>query len=197
MLTQLVWVLWWHFSVYYLFGFQNQLMVNWWFGILAMPISNHPIPKGIPGIQTTNPNHQFTISWQNSCLPFTASNLLFWRSKTSWSPLGASAWYSWDVFFSPHPLHRKKDEQNQSLPCECNEDNFYSHHYHHFSFALFFSSKKWTGLYLVMSKWAMDDHLAYEQMSNKVGVVCTSQWSLPFFFFGFYPKHFICLAHGW
>ena len=28
----------------------------------------------------------------------------------------------------------------------------------------------------------MDDHLAYEQMSNKVGVVCTSQWSLPFFF---------------
>ena len=44
-----------------------QLMVNcWfgarWFGILGVP-SNNPFHKGIPGIQTTNPNQQLTISW--------------------------------------------------------------------------------------------------------------------------------------
>ena len=44
----------------------NQLMVNWWFGlvvwdsILGVPLSNNPLHKGIPGIQTTNPNHQLT-----------------------------------------------------------------------------------------------------------------------------------------
>ena len=34
---------------------------RWWFGILGMP-SNNPFHKGIVGIQTTNPNHQLTIS---------------------------------------------------------------------------------------------------------------------------------------
>ena len=48
---------------------QTQLMLNgWfgarWFGILAMPLSNNPFHKGIPGIQTTNPNHQLPISRQ-------------------------------------------------------------------------------------------------------------------------------------
>ena len=32
-----------------------------WFGILGVPLSNNPFHKGIPGIQTTNPNHQVTI----------------------------------------------------------------------------------------------------------------------------------------
>ena len=40
-----------------------QLMVNGWFGILGVPVSNNPFHKGIPRIQTTNPNHQLTISW--------------------------------------------------------------------------------------------------------------------------------------
>ena len=30
--------------------------------ILGVPLSNNPFHKGIPGIQTTNPNHQLTIS---------------------------------------------------------------------------------------------------------------------------------------
>ena len=39
-----------------------QLVVNWWleawwFGILRVPLSNNPFDKGIPAIQTTNPNH--------------------------------------------------------------------------------------------------------------------------------------------
>ena len=47
-----------------------------WFGILGIPLSNNPFHKGILGIQTTNPNHQLTISWQDpdnafkkTCLP--------------------------------------------------------------------------------------------------------------------------------
>ena len=38
--------------------------LGWWFGILGLPLSNNPFHKGIPGIQTTNPNHQLTISWK-------------------------------------------------------------------------------------------------------------------------------------
>ena len=34
-----------------------------WFGILGLPLSNNPFHKGIPNIQTTNPNHQLTIGW--------------------------------------------------------------------------------------------------------------------------------------
>ena len=37
--------------------------LGWLFGILGVPLSNNPFHKGIPGIQTTNPNHQLTISW--------------------------------------------------------------------------------------------------------------------------------------
>ena len=33
----------------------DQLMVNWWFGILGIPLSNNPFHKGIQGIQTTGP----------------------------------------------------------------------------------------------------------------------------------------------
>ena len=45
----------------------SQLMVNWWFGLvvwdsIGMPLSNNPFHKGILGIQTSNPNHQLTIS---------------------------------------------------------------------------------------------------------------------------------------
>ena len=40
--------------------------LGWWFGILGVPISNTPFPKGIPGIQTTNPNHQLTILWNTA-----------------------------------------------------------------------------------------------------------------------------------
>ena len=45
-----------------------QQMVNWWFGarwfgIPRVPLSNNPFHKGISGIQTTNPNQQWTISW--------------------------------------------------------------------------------------------------------------------------------------
>ena len=44
------------------------LMVNWWFGalwfgILAKTLSNNSLHEGIPGIQTTDPNQQVTISW--------------------------------------------------------------------------------------------------------------------------------------
>ena len=47
----------------------NQPMVNcwfeaWWFGILGVYPSNNPFHKGVPGIQTTNPNQQLTISWK-------------------------------------------------------------------------------------------------------------------------------------
>ena len=35
----------------------------WWFGILGIPLSSNPFHKGIPGIETSNPNHQLTISW--------------------------------------------------------------------------------------------------------------------------------------
>ncbi len=45
----------------------HQLMVNCWFGlafvILGVHPSNNPFHKGIPGIQTTNPNQQLTISF--------------------------------------------------------------------------------------------------------------------------------------
>ena len=35
-----------------------QLVVNWWVGILGIPLSNNPFHKEDPiGIQTTNPNH--------------------------------------------------------------------------------------------------------------------------------------------
>ncbi len=44
--------------------FENvQLVVNWWFGILRVHLSNNLCHNEIAGIQTTNPNHQFTISW--------------------------------------------------------------------------------------------------------------------------------------
>ena len=51
-----------------------QLMINWWcgdwwFGILGIPLSNHPFHKGILGIQTTNPNHPLTISWLKDPVP--------------------------------------------------------------------------------------------------------------------------------
>ena len=36
-------------------------MVNGWFGILGVPKSKAPLHEGIQGIQTTNPNHQFTF----------------------------------------------------------------------------------------------------------------------------------------
>ena len=37
--------------------------LGWWFGILKAPLSNDPFHKGMPRIQTTNPNHQLTVSW--------------------------------------------------------------------------------------------------------------------------------------
>ena len=44
-----------------------QLMVTWWFGarwfgILGVARSKNPFHKGIPGMQTTNPNHQLSVS---------------------------------------------------------------------------------------------------------------------------------------
>ncbi len=50
----------------------NQLMVNGWFGArwfgnrIGVPLSNNPFHKGLPGIQTTNPNQQLTFSWHKS-----------------------------------------------------------------------------------------------------------------------------------
>ena len=46
---------------------KNEQMVNFWFGArwfrirIGVPLSNNPFHKGIPGIQTTNANHQLTI----------------------------------------------------------------------------------------------------------------------------------------
>ena len=39
--------------------------LGWWFGILGVPQSNNPSHKRMPGIQTTNPNHQLTIGWKS------------------------------------------------------------------------------------------------------------------------------------
>ena len=39
--------------------------LDWWFEVLGVPISKIPFQKRIPGIQTTNPNHQVTISWRD------------------------------------------------------------------------------------------------------------------------------------
>ena len=36
-----------------------------WFGIPEIPLRNNPCHKGILGIQTTNSNHQWAISWVN------------------------------------------------------------------------------------------------------------------------------------
>ena len=36
--------------------------LGWWFGIAGVPLSNNPFHRGIPGIQTTNPNHKLTIT---------------------------------------------------------------------------------------------------------------------------------------
>ena len=51
---------------------ENQLMVDWWFGAgwfgirIGIPISNNPFHKGILGIQTTGPqDHQLTTQWKN------------------------------------------------------------------------------------------------------------------------------------
>ena len=33
--------------------------LGWWFGSLRVPLSNNPFHRGIPGIQTTNPNQQW------------------------------------------------------------------------------------------------------------------------------------------
>ena len=51
----------------------DQLLVSWWFGLVVWdfrgarvplsPLSNNPFHRTIPGIQTTYPNHRFTISW--------------------------------------------------------------------------------------------------------------------------------------
>ena len=35
----------------------------WRFAILGVPLSKNPFHKATLGIQTTNPNHQLTISW--------------------------------------------------------------------------------------------------------------------------------------
>ena len=43
----------------------NQLIFNWWFGILGVPLCHNPFQKGILGIQTTKPNHHLTLSWRN------------------------------------------------------------------------------------------------------------------------------------
>ena len=42
---------------------KNQLMINWWFGFLGSAYERD-CHLGVPlESQTTNPNHQFTISW--------------------------------------------------------------------------------------------------------------------------------------
>ena len=46
----------------------DQPMVNWWFGSrwfgigIGVPLSNKPLSE-IPNMQSTNPNHQLTLSW--------------------------------------------------------------------------------------------------------------------------------------
>ena len=43
----------------------NQCLIvglGWWFGILGVPPSSNPFHKGIPGMQTTNPNQQLNIN---------------------------------------------------------------------------------------------------------------------------------------
>ncbi len=47
-----------------------------WFGILGVRPSNNPFHKGIPGIQTTNPSQQLTISW--SGFPFVSLQVIWW-----------------------------------------------------------------------------------------------------------------------
>ena len=87
--------------MYYLFGFQNQLMVNWWFGILGVPISNHPIPKGIPGIQTTNPTTNLPLADRIHVCHLRLLIIFFGGLRLHEVRWVASAWYFWDVFF-PH-----------------------------------------------------------------------------------------------
>ena len=43
-------------------GFWHRQHGARWFGILGVPLGNTPLRKEIPGIQTTNPNRQLTIS---------------------------------------------------------------------------------------------------------------------------------------
>ena len=60
----------------------HQLMARWfgarWFGIrIGIPLTNNPFHKGIPEIQTTNPNDPFTIRWFQ--MRFTGGlGCLFW-----------------------------------------------------------------------------------------------------------------------
>ena len=46
----------------------DQIMVNWWFGFLGSPYERDWYLGVTVESQTTNPNHQFTISWMDSCL---------------------------------------------------------------------------------------------------------------------------------
>ena len=59
----------------------SQQMVNWWFGILGVPRIKIPFLKGIPGIQTTNPNHNLplvgNVPWKKKTYTFSAGILPF------------------------------------------------------------------------------------------------------------------------
>ena len=48
-------------------------MVNWWES--GYPFHNNPFHKGIPSIQTNNPNHQLTTSWFNLFEKYDCSQL--------------------------------------------------------------------------------------------------------------------------
>ena len=54
-----------------------------WFGILGLPQSNNPFHEGIPGIQTTNPNHQLYNHWLTKHLPQKGNNRLPNRTFSS------------------------------------------------------------------------------------------------------------------
>ena len=51
----------------------SQLIENWWFGILGVPLTNNPFL----GIQTTNPNHSLAIIWTS----FFCCHCLGWDFK--------------------------------------------------------------------------------------------------------------------
>ena len=93
----------------FFFTINAQLMVNWWFGILGIPLSNNPFHKGILGIQTTNqplvemPNQKKTtatcpMSQKNSgqfVLPSAARRQRRWWPRWGLIDPRANDW--WDV----------------------------------------------------------------------------------------------------
>ena len=96
------------FCFCFFWRFSNQLIVNWWFGlvvgILGVPLSNNLFHHRIPGIQTTtpkppHPNNQLATNWFNviTALVFSADSL---QVVTTKSYLGCHCSLGWWISFS-------------------------------------------------------------------------------------------------